>query len=174
MIFLEGPDNAGKTTLANKMCKLLDIPYIQGSPHPPKNEEALSDRYQTVINYGGLAIYDRNPMISEMVYGYVLRDRDITPAKEALEMLCIRHSPIFIYCRPKDSVLFDIDRLNFRPDETPEHIEKIKDNHYDIIKRYDEVMPVVPHFKYDYTEHSDLAESIIRAYVIWSKRYLTR
>ena len=174
MIFLEGADNSGKTTLAKKMSKLLDIPFILGSPHPPRDSSVLDEWYKNLVHYGGLAVYDRCPMISEMVYGHVLRGHDVQQAQEALERLCITHSPIFIYCRPSDSVLFDIKRLKFRPDETPEHIEEIKDKHFDIVKRYDSVMKTVSHFKYDYQENADLTEAILRAFVMWKKRYLTR
>jgi hypothetical protein len=81
MIIVEGPDGTGKSTLIAKLSEDLDI---------PKHERAVRDRlgpsdlqgqslwqwaYHDVTTWPSqaLAIYDRHPLVSEYIYGPVIR-----------------------------------------------------------------------------------------------------
>jgi hypothetical protein len=79
MLIIEGPDGSGKSTLAGRLSNKLDIPL--------RKREWLSDDHRgpimspseyvdnDLLNWGTepLHIYDRYPLISELVYGPVLR-----------------------------------------------------------------------------------------------------
>lgn len=77
MIIIEGPDGAGKTSLARKLHYQLDIPYA------PKASDSLEGPVKNIcewvdndlLSWGSqpVKIYDRYPLISEPIYGPALR-----------------------------------------------------------------------------------------------------
>src|SRR5690606_261228 len=87
LIIVEGMDGSGKTTLAQQLsCWMGDVPIkrfvTSGGPTNydllvRKTKAALTDLHDQVIqNQRPVVIYDRFPLISEAVYGSILRGKN--------------------------------------------------------------------------------------------------
>lgn len=112
MIVVEGPDGSGKTTLVNRLCTEFGIevrPRACTSDGGPVEDLPGWIRRDLLMNpdYG---IYDRYPLISEMIYGPTLRsDADRLGRNEEqlnwlLEQFYNNH-PLIIYCLPPQMVV---------------------------------------------------------------------
>lgn len=107
MIVVEGPDGAGKTTLIKSLQEELQIPVAPRVV--TKGTEAmvnLKDWVNNNLDEGFQpTIFDRYRLISEPIYGPILRNRQ-EPGFDRLEWLAPRLrrfydlSPIIIYCLP--------------------------------------------------------------------------
>lgn len=72
-IFIEGTDNSGKTTLANRLAKDLGFEVIH-SPGPlDKGVEMITWLFKELISQKPHVIYDRISMISDPVYSPIIR-----------------------------------------------------------------------------------------------------
>ena len=107
-IVIEGPDGCGKSFLVRRLVEFYPglRPYHSGGP--PDSQMGLMLRMlriQRVIDETPSAIVlDRVPMISELVYGPVMRDELRMPRKESLLYLAALH-PVVVYCKipPQDA-----------------------------------------------------------------------
>lgn len=112
MIIIEGMDGSGKTTLAQKLSyRMGNVPIkrfvTSGGPTNwdllvRKAKAALQDLHDQVTqNRRPAVIYDRFPLISEAVYGSILRGRNhFGDEWLALIERLLALDPIVIYCRP--------------------------------------------------------------------------
>ncbi|AVR56935.1 thymidylate kinase [Microbacterium phage Triscuit] len=133
MIIVEGPDGAGKTTLIKSIQELTGFgiaPRVVS-----KETKALFDLKVWVEDNLDLgphdAIYDRYRLISEFIYGPILRTTqqpgftDIDWVLHNTKKLYKRLDPIVIYCLPPLEVIKG--NLENDPDNTQvvNHIEQI-------------------------------------------------
>lgn len=101
-IIIEGMDNTGKTVLASRLAAEFDLPVItrEGASREP------SDLLRQILTYlvlDPMVIYDRHPLLTEAVYGIILRDRDIFEPPITWGMYLDRlweNEPFIVYCRP--------------------------------------------------------------------------
>lgn len=108
MIIVEGPDGAGKSTLIKRMADALDLPIAPRVVS--KTAEALVDLKVWVeenLNQGFQPmIYDRHRLISEPIYGPILRKEqergfsDFNWLQRQLDGLYYHVQPFIIYCLP--------------------------------------------------------------------------
>lgn len=131
MIILEGPDGAGKTTLANTLSKELSLPI---APRVVSKEtEAMTDlRVWTDDNLKRDfqdVIFDRHRLISDPIYRGVLgkhnpRLYDPQWLAEALRKF-VEIDPVIIFCMPPLEVIM----LNLLDDDdntvVVDHIERL-------------------------------------------------
>lgn len=124
MIVVEGPDGAGKTTLIEKISRELDIPVADRVVG--KDTKAMVDLKQwTELNTAQgfrRIIYDRHRLISEPIYGPILRDEPEPGFNELLWLTRVMRrfyscKPVLIYCLPPwqtvlSNVLHDRDNDN--------------------------------------------------------------
>jgi len=71
MIILEGPDNSGKTTLANKISARYNHPVYHAGGPPANKDEAykrLSDTLNTSL-IAEFSLHDRHILFGETIYG---------------------------------------------------------------------------------------------------------
>lgn len=107
MIIVEGPDGGGKTTLLERLSEDFALPIADRVVD--KQAEAMVDLQQWVetnLDEGiTLTLYDRHRLISEPIYGPVLRTEP-HPGFEDLYWLTLMQKkfaalkPFFIFCLP--------------------------------------------------------------------------
>jgi len=151
-VILEGPDNAGKTTLAKSLT--ASIPLIAyhhpgGRPDDAKHELHCMTNQQEILNSGPLHLIDRITAISQQIYN---PDEDLNSARLNALKLVLDTKPIIIYCRPSTDKLMRTSEFTWREGESTEHKEKIINNQHRFIQRYDAFMQQVPHISYNYEE----------------------
>jgi hypothetical protein len=110
MVIVEGPDGSGKTHLVNRLSMALDIPI-----HPractsdngidPSTLREWVDRDLYHDHNKGRQIYDRHPLISEPIYGPIIRGQmaegfaDLEWLMLAVQTLRLNTS-LMIFCLP--------------------------------------------------------------------------
>jgi adenylate kinase family enzyme len=150
-IILEGPDNAGKTTLARRLCDATGAAYFHAGG-PPKNvaaEDECMRQQGEWLSHDGLVVVDRVTGISQVVY-------NPDPKRDRIRRMWIRSllssqpSVLLVYCRPPNDWLMASDRYTWRPEETEEHKQKIIRNAMTFIERYDDEVQVLPKVVYDF------------------------
>lgn len=78
-VIVEGPDGAGKTNLVRELVDHLGIPqhprFVQSTGGPPRNLDALvmADLVSPMYGPDHPHVYDRHPLISEPIYGPIIR-----------------------------------------------------------------------------------------------------
>lgn len=147
IIVLEGPDNAGKSTLGRKLSADLsmDLIHLGG---PPKNiveviarcqEQSMTFQLSTEVDF----IYDRITCISDKVY----RGRD--EYKRIFEIyqgqLRTAKNVIIIYCRPSDERVKDFSDHVKKDHETDEVVQRAISNVDRIVDEYDSLMNMLSH-----------------------------
>lgn len=96
-IILEGPDNAGKSTLAAYLSKYLNLPLTH-SGGPSKYSGEVNERTVKFNADPETRIYDRHPAISQNLYQRALQQRgELVHALHVDAFYTLR--PLIIYCR---------------------------------------------------------------------------
>ena len=158
MLIIEGPDGAGKTTLAKKLSEDLGIDLSKYSRLTQEERNKLSRAGSVKPRvYGalGVAVAGRkDPVIhdrmffSELVYGQVLRGSSVFSFQEERMVLDILHAmgvPV-IFCLPPVRDVYDNLGAN-------EQMEGVRENIDKIYKGYEALAGLArpkPHV-YDYT-----------------------
>lgn len=114
MIVIEGPDGSGKTTLIHEI--KTQFPVTIAPRVVTKDAEAMVDLVQWIeednakLNQG--VLYDRHRLISETIYGPILRDEP-QPGFDDIKWLGQQMSlfygkkPVVIYCLPPWPVVME-------------------------------------------------------------------
>lgn len=133
MIIIEGPDNAGKSTLAEKLSKALNIPVIH-SVRPEKHWSEEDVLYHSTWQLRPQeAILDRVYAISEYVYGRVIRGKTALGEKHSEALFDLYNRPyLIIYCRPDDHTILD--------NKGRDQMDGVIQHHQAIINEYDVLM----------------------------------
>lgn len=142
MIIVEGCDNTGKTTLIQKLKErfpqLEVVPKWTG-PRGPGSMKKMWDHMMTYLTRNPdetkYLVFDRFPLISELVYGPVIR-KHIEFSREQIEQateLLKKHFPLVIYCRRDPEAIL----ANF---EEREQMEGVRENVKALIDQYNRVL----------------------------------
>lgn len=143
MIFIEGPDNSGKTTL----CEAIKSLGIETSH---RTKEGTSNRINFDANVQltrTQVVFDRSRVISEIVYGSVIRGK--VNVNEGTIANFLNTKPLVIYCRPEDWRILS--------NKGRSQMEGVLSNHSEIIQQYDDVMASMKRYgvrvhEYDYAQ----------------------
>ncbi len=171
VIVVEGFDNSGKSTLVRKLNNYLPNHRIVHSPGPRGLQlfDWLGEEFRS-MHSDPHVIYDRFPLISEMVFGPVLRGQTIfiDPVWQFYWNGLLALDPFLIYTRPAEDRLI-LDTLDARP-----QMDGVATHARALLKAYDEFFSGIPltcemgfgdHeaylHKYDYTADPE-AERLIR------------
>lgn len=142
IVILEGPDNAGKSTLANKLKADLNLEVVHPGG-PPKNiadaiarcvEQSAVFSMSAEVNF----IYDRVTCISDMIYRGVPEYHRVFKKFQA--QFCRSMNVVIIICRPSNERLRNFDDHVTKEHETEEVVQHAKDNVDRIISEYDAVI----------------------------------
>lgn len=148
MIILEGFDNSGKSTLANK----LGLP-VKHAGGPPKDFKQLVANLEEQLEHCGKpVILDRVTCISDQVYGNKMFDSHL---QAYLRQMLKCKNTVLVYCRPPIETILNFSDHQVKAHDTEEHLEDIKSNAIKYIDRYDQLMSTIDHVKFDYTKDGD-------------------
>jgi thymidylate kinase len=152
---LEGPDNAGKTTLANSIKHILGprVEYFHpgGKPADLDAEGMCIEEQLDMLMRNSAIIMDRCTPISQAVYN---ADPQLEEWREHMWQRYAALGATVIYCRPSTDKLLRVQDLTWRDGETDEHKEKIIRNQHTFVQRYDAIMQDIPNLSYDYEDKS--------------------
>lgn len=155
IIILEGPDNAGKSTLAKKISERLNIEVVHPGG-PPKNvAEVIRNlgEQSYAFNQGNIVsfIYDRVTCISDSIYrnniGY---KRLFESFQSDLIASIMAQQVMVVYCRSSLTRLNDFSNHGIKEHETAEVVEFAKANVNRIIADYDKMMESISCIHYDF------------------------
>lgn len=147
-LVLEGPDGAGKSTLANTLAIATGMQVVQGKG-PPKSREEFELRTIDYLKYFGV-IFDRHPCISEPIYAKAAGRECMLRQRELNAFHSTR--PFIVYVRPTSTVLPVSHEC--KDHETPEHVAMVEQNHAQICALYDERMLGIAHYVHRRTDTS--------------------
>lgn len=142
-IVLEGMDNSGKSTLAERFG--LDI--LHPGPRPRTWDEEVRCMEEQLKTARLPVVMDRITCVSSQVYKGKLFDKEYT---KYLNLMINTHNCVFIYCRPPQKVVLDMRRHNPKSYDTPQHLADIEKNAKLYLDSYDKVFARVPHLMYNY------------------------
>lgn len=144
LLIVEGPDGAGKTTLIESFRQSIKRYFgmFRFSRNPANPEDVIAFLNMLETRPKNLILFcDRHPLISEPIYGPILRE-----ANHAAEFSLSRHledlqeTVQIIYCRPsKDVILRNVaETRGTQLEGVPEEIEKIIDAYDHRMRRMEE------------------------------------
>lgn len=106
LTILEGPDGAGKTTLANYLADNSDRPILH-SPGLTNGRDEMIAWVLRILSSPDRErfILDRFPLVSELVYGPALRGNAQLTADHSLYSAWYHTPALLVYCRPPYDVI---------------------------------------------------------------------
>lgn len=135
MIVIEGMDNSGKSTLAQKIMEFMakDRPLtIQESEGPPKGSGEMNARVERYMGMKG-TIFVRHPCVSNPLYDLVRPEEERGAIRKDLIEQFYQHRPLFIYCDPLSRGLTNhVEKAH----DDPEHIRRITEQYGVLINAY--------------------------------------
>jgi thymidylate kinase len=158
ILILEGPDGAGKTTLAETLRQRFQgngmVHIVKHGPYTGVESEHLCRIYframSPALTFDDTVIMDRS-WISEPIYGEVYRNgqnRIDLPRKRMLERVALSRGAVVIHCQPDFETCAET--FEKRPDE--EYLDDISQLEQ-VYEEY-EALPLItnlPTVRYDYT-----------------------
>lgn len=130
-IVLEGPDNAGKSTLAAFLSERLGLP-IQHSGGPSKYPGEVNERAQRFNADTSDLIYDRHPCVSQNIYQAALKTGGELVIEEHLDAF-YKLEPFIIYCRNERGV----EGHQMSEHSSEEYFRQVERNMDDLCLEYD-------------------------------------
>lgn len=129
-IIIEGPDNAGKSTLA-ELIKIATHRLVVPSEGPEKYPGEVSDRVRRYMAEHQGVIYDRHPCVSQSIYSLV---KNNTPVDEELVKKFYEGKPLLIYCRPIGKGL---DGHVVKEHDQEDFLNSLEKNYDRVVEEYD-------------------------------------
>lgn len=131
-IVLEGPDNAGKSTLAKKLHEHFGIP-IQHSGGPSKYPGEVNERAEIFNSRNTVMIYGRHPCVSQNIYVEALSTGGEVIDYKHVERF-YKNWPLLIYCRSKGN----LEGHEQSEHSSLEYFSQVEINYSKLCKLYDE------------------------------------
>ncbi len=165
LIILEGADGSGKSTLANRIRKDIDeYILLLRSNGPPHHVGQLADVIGMLaeIPWRIPVVTDRNPVISESIYGPIIRGKCMH-GLDPEQMVRMFSKTMIIYCRPNYAHLAAGVRKEVQ-------MEGVVVNHRQLVREYDTLMGELENKgiyikRYDYTAGPQLVLDSIKTFI---------
>lgn len=171
IVYLEGPDGSGKTTLADKIYDYLNehnVKSIRNGQELVQTNPKIKNRMDAntilknislMLESDDIYILDRGP-ISDCIYRIFDYDECVISFSKQLEIMLQTTRLFFIYCRTENAEKHMLER----GDDNPVAVAR----HKEISKAYDTLVPVIENFvlvnryvEYDF-EHDNEKEIFAR------------
>lgn len=171
IIAIEGPDNSGKSTLAEELSRYFYCQLIHpGGPPKSKHERLVKMSEQLHMchlcfqNRAPIVVYDRITCISDPIYRFDLYNTMCRTFRDSM----IFFGAFVIYCRPSTDILMAVQNHLVKPHDTEEQVERVKKHQKAFIDLYDAIMSNTQYTLYDYMVN-DVSELInsIKERMIW-------
>lgn len=150
-IIIEGPDGAGKTTLAKKLADRLGA-TLRESDGPPKSRiefQIVVDECFKMHTTERLVVFDRHSLISNTVYRTAL-GKELFRSPIDCRIGLIDLNPIIVYCRyPDIDEMFNRMIKTGKEHKPPEYVQLVKENYIRIVNTYDIMFSGLDHVVYD-------------------------
>jgi hypothetical protein len=135
LIVVEGPDNSGKSTLAERIANRFGIPIYE-SEGPPTPTETIDQR---IARYAARdakerlpCVYARHPVVSQPIYSYIKGNRgDLVDPRLINDFYA--NNPILIYCDPLERGLGG---HKVKEHDSPEFIADLNSKHLSVREAY--------------------------------------
>lgn len=142
MIVIEGMDNSGKSTLAQKLADYMSL-FVQESEGPPKSDQEINDRVDLYATMGDNYLFVRHPVISNAIYGQFRPEGNpITPGRT---MLFYDARPLLIYC---DAGERGFEGHVLKDHDTEVHQRLLEEKQADLLRAYRLWAAQYAHFVY--------------------------
>lgn len=137
VIVIEGPDGAGKSTLAQDLSDYFQWPIIHtGGPIRSRSEFLKKVVTYNLMSPEAPVIYDRIPYISDQIYAPIAGHKSATSGSE-LNYMLERIRPVIVYCALTDNESMSRRiSIEHKEHKTYEHLNQIQANHNEIVQRY--------------------------------------
>lgn len=132
IVVLEGIDNSGKSTLADKLKVHLNWP-IQPSEGPPKYMGEMNERLK---RYQGMdrTIFDRHPIVSQSIYRHIRTGIDTEGMQQHYIDEFYARQPIFVYCDPGERGMSG--HTFHEGVDSEEHLRQVDESYYTLLTHY--------------------------------------
>jgi deoxyadenosine/deoxycytidine kinase len=174
LVVLEGADGSGKSTLAHKLLKGTGQPtLLVKRSGPPGSIETLVFMSEWLSQQGRIGlniIADRHPIISEAIYGPVVRKApgpywSMEDAYRALK----RHNILLVYCRT------DMGKL-LEGAQQEDQMAGVHQYYWDLVKEYDRWMDYfqdkgIAFYQYNWANDQDATKAIKNIRTFWEGKW---
>jgi hypothetical protein len=162
MIVIEGMDNSGKSTLAERMAEYMEL-VVQESEGPPKDDQEINDRVDRYEKMEG-RLFVRHPCVSNAIYGAVRDEGNpITPGRT---MLFYEARPTLIYC---DAGVRGLGAHVEKAHDTEKHLKDIGDNYNKLLYLYRQWAAEHAHFVYRIGDDRDQLIATVYFHIQYQK-----
>lgn len=128
-IVFEGPDHAGKSTLAKTVSDALRMP-LQISSGVPKSYPEICERTQHYIDNLNGYVIDRHPCVSQVIYGELRND---PPLPQHMVDAFYAQKPFLIYCCANVDLSKHVPSVG----DTPEHLAALETGFQLVVRAYE-------------------------------------
>jgi len=137
VVIVEGPDNAGKSTLIAHLAATLGLSYVPGEG-PAKSTEEINERVMRYAQKDNV-IFDRHPCISQPLYNQ-FRTGGPEIERSFIDDLYRRDDVLFVYCRGRPGVEGHVIKAHDSQTDAmgTRHEDTVRDNYLAICRAYDE------------------------------------
>lgn len=157
MIIVEGVDNSGKSTLVDELQERLKIGTISEDKPTGTPEQCWEEALRQLEHR--VAIRDRVAVISELVYGPIIRGKSALGEYHGDALMNLYSKDVLIiYCKPPLNVVLD--------NQGREQMDGVIQNHRALYDRYDRIMTEIKRFgscqviEYDWTSSTSKAKML--------------
>ena len=168
MIIVEGMDNTGKTRLSAHLAQKFGLVHVKS---PKDRTNLVGDALTLLILNPREAVLDRFSVISEAIYGPILRggtkfDGYVGQWKFYMEKL-VQCRPLILYCKPPDTKILDFG--------SREQMEGVVEHSEELLEAYDVFVanwtPRIPIITYDFTLPDTLTfvEYVVKVHLLGGK-----